>query len=161
VLPAIEQINPAYPKAEKMLIKLILEDAQIIKSIKDHIAPFDLQDKRLQKILELVFQLYDSYKNLKPNQIINYLDDSECSRLISELSSEETLTCEMGDRENIIKDCLKQIESNNAKLKCHSLQIQIKNAEEKGDIEQVNKLISEFNKLVKKKGKLNNEEIRN
>jgi DNA primase len=160
-MPTMKQINPAYPKAEKMLIKLILEDAQIIKNIKDHIGPFDLQDKRLQKILELAFQLHDSYKNLKPNQIINYLDDNECSRLISELSSEETLTCETDDRENIIKDCLRQIESNNAKLKCHSLQIQIKNAEEKGDTEQVNRLISEFNKLVKKKGKPNNEEIRN
>jgi len=160
--PVIDkQIDPAYPKVEKMLIKLILEDAQIIKSLKDRKPPFYLQDKRLQKILELSFQLYESYQDIKPNQIINYLDDKECSRLISELSSEETLVFETNDRENIIKDCLKQIESNNAKLKCQNLQIQIRSAEEEGDLVSVDKLKKEFNILIKMKGKPSNEEIRN
>ncbi|MDD5354982.1 MAG: DNA primase [Candidatus Omnitrophica bacterium] len=148
-------------KPEKMLVKLILEDAQIIERLKGNISPGDLQDKRLQKILDLAFNLYESHQQLKPNQIINYLDDQECIDLISELSSEETLICELNNRENIIKDCLRRIESSNAELRLKNLQSQIKNAEEKGNPESLDKLRNEFNILMKKKGKSGNEEIRN
>ncbi|MDD5291970.1 MAG: hypothetical protein PHY46_02130, partial [Candidatus Omnitrophica bacterium] len=142
-------------------VKLILEDAQIIERLKGNISPGDLQDKRLQKILDLAFNLYESHQQLKPNQIINYLDDQECIDLISELSSEETLICELNNRENIIKDCLRRIESSNAELRLKNLQSQIKNAEEKGNPESLDKLRNEFNILMKKKGKSGNEEIRN
>ncbi|MDD5617483.1 MAG: DNA primase [Candidatus Omnitrophica bacterium] len=161
--PRIEKdTENIYPKAEKMLIKLILDDARITESIKGHIDPGDLQDKRLQKILALAFELYNNYQQIKPNQIISYLDDDkECINLISELSSEETLICETNNRENIVKDCLKQIELNNAKLRCQYLQTQIKSAEEKGDSESMRKLVKEFDILMKRKGKPHNEEIRN
>jgi len=152
-----------YSKSEKMLVKLILEDTQLIEKegLKEKDCLHSLQDKRLQKILDLVFNLYESCQQIKPNQIINYLDDKQCVALISELSSEETFICELNNRENAIKDCLNRIELNSSGLKLKNLQSQIKSAEEKGDSELLNKLRNEFNTLMKKKGKSINEEVRN
>lgn len=147
--------NKSYPKSERMLIKLILEDTNITKGIKEFINPTDLQDKRLEKILELVFRLYDSYAQIKPNQIISYLDDENCINLISELTSEETLICEAENRDNIIEDCIKRIRLNSINLKCQNLHTKIKNAQSEGDSECMNKLMKEFNILMKERGKFN------
>ncbi|MBL7197114.1 MAG: DNA primase [Candidatus Omnitrophica bacterium] len=150
-----KNINNTYPKAERMLIKLIFDDAKITKDLKEFINPTDLQDKRLQKILELVFSLFDSYAQLKPNQIINYLDDEKCINLVSELTSEETLVCKTEDRDNVLQDCIKRIKSNSINLQCQNLHTRIKNAQSSGDAECVNTLMKEFNLLIKKRGKIN------
>ena len=155
-----EELSSQFPKTEKMLIKLILEDAKITKDLKDCIDPKDLQDIRLQKILKLAFSLSDSYQELKPNQIINYLDDENCINLISELTSDETLICNVDDRTKIIHDCIKQIKNNCDKIKRQDIQAKIKEAQSKEDLVGVNRLLKEFDILIKKRSQIN-EEIRN
>jgi hypothetical protein len=120
----------------------------------------DLQDKRLQKILELIFKLCDSHKELKPNHIISYLNDESCISLISELTNEEILTYGMENREDILRDCIKQIKTNNIKLKRQNIQAKIKDAQLQNNAEYLNRLIEEFDILMKERGKLN-EEVRN
>lgn len=150
-----ENARPLYPKAERMLMKLVLEDTKITKGIKEFINPTDLQDKRLQKILELVFRLYDSCTQIKPNQIISFLDDENCINLISELTSEETLICEAENRDSILQDCIKRVRYNSINLKCQNLHTKIKNAQSEGDSECMNKLMEEFNILMKERGRFN------
>ena len=54
-LPSTQKtVNYAYPKAERMLIKLVLDDSNITKNLREFINPAELQDGRLQKILELL-----------------------------------------------------------------------------------------------------------
>ncbi|MDD5005669.1 MAG: DNA primase [Candidatus Omnitrophica bacterium] len=150
-----KNISQTYPKNERMLIKLILEDTKITDGVKGSISPGDLQDKRLQKILALVFKLYDSYSELKPNQIINYLDDENCIKLISELTSEEILNYETVNRDNILQGCIKEIKNGNIKMRCQILQTKIQEAESQKDNEGINKLKEELNTLNKKRGRLN------
>ena len=145
----------AHPKVERMLIKLILDDSEIIKGLKESLATTDLQDERLQKILELVFSLSDTYSHLKPHQIINYLEDPNSKNLISELASDETLYYDNDSRGNILQDCIKRIKNNSNRLKCQDLHTRIKDAQSKEDIENVNRLKEEFNVLIKKRGNFN------
>lgn len=149
-----------YPKVEKMLIKLILDDIELIKNLRKVIEPNDLQDRRLQKILGLVFNLYDSYKQIKPNQIINYLDDEDSISLVSELANEETLSFDIKKRDSIFNDCIKRIKSNTINLRCQDLHSKIKEAQSEGDAQSLKKLMEEFNLLIKERGK-NNEKVRN
>jgi DNA primase len=150
-----EVSNSNFPKAEKMLIKLLLDDTGISKELKNFIEPADLQDKRLQKILELVFNLNDSCAHLKPNQIISHLDDEKCINLISELSNEETLSFENKDKEIILNDCIKRIKSNSINLRCQNLQERIKTAQLDKNSELISELMKEFNFLIKERGKIN------
>jgi len=160
--PTVEKNRSyAYPKVERMLIKLILDDSEIIKDLKESLTTTDLQDERLQKILELVFSLNDTYSHLKPHQIINYLEDPNCKNLISELVSDETLYYDNDSRDNILQDCIKRIKINSNRLKCQNLHIRIKNAQSKEDIENVNRLKEEFNMLIKKERGNFNEKVGN
>jgi len=152
---AEKDINYSLPKFEKMLLKLVLDDTKITKDLKEFINPTDLQDKRLQKILELVFSLGESETKLKPNQIISYLDDEKSVKIISELTSEETLTFKSEDRNAILQDCIKRIQSNSINLKCQNMHTKIKDAQTSGDSAGVNRLMEEFNLLIKKRGKIN------
>ena len=150
-----KNISYAYPKTERMLIKLVLDDTNITKNLRSFISPADLQDLRLQKILALIFNLHDSQPQLKPNQIINYLEDEKSINLISELTSEETLAFKSEDRNNILTDCIKRIKTNSINLQCQNLHSRIKDAQSSGDIECVNRLMNEFNLLIKKRGRIN------
>lgn len=155
-----EQNTYTYPKAERMLIKLVLDDLNITRILREFINPTDLQDQRLQKILDLVFNLQDTHSKLKPNQIISYLDDEKSIKLVSELTSEETLSFKNEDRNDILQDCIKRIKSNSINLQCQNLHSRIKDAQTSGDAECVNRLMNEFNLLMKKRGK-SNEKIGN
>lgn len=154
--PSAEKtVNYTYPKAERMLIKLVLDDSNITKNLREFINPAELQDGRLQKILELVFNLDETHAQLKPNQIINYLEDERSISLISELTNEETLVFKSEDRNNILLDCIKRIKTNSINNQCQNLQLKIKDAQSSGDSECVNRLMNEFNLLIKKRGKIN------
>lgn len=150
-----KNITYAYPKAEMMLIKLVLDDSNITSNLRGFLSPADLQDQRLQKILALIFNLQDSHGQLKPNQIINYLEDEKSINLVSELTSEETLAFKSEDRNNILADCIKRIKTNSINLQCQNLHSKIKDAQSSGDIECVNRLMNEFNLLIKKRGRIN------
>lgn len=159
----IEQNTPyLYPKAERMLVRLILDDTKVIEQIKNSIKPTDLQDKRLQKILEIVLGLYNSYTQLKPHQILSYIEEDSSKSLICELTNEETLIYNPESREKILYDCIKRIQSNSINLKCQNIQSKLKAAQLAGNVEYINRLKEEFNLLIqtKKRGKIN-EEVRN
>jgi len=149
-----------FPKNEGMLIKLIIEDAQIANEIKDFIDPSELQDARLRKILALAFKLYDTHPQFKPNQLITYIEDENCVNLISCLTSDETLACATEQRNDIVIDCIKRIKSNNINNACKNIQEKIKNSQKDGDLKCVDSLMTEFNLLIKQRRELN-EEIRN
>jgi len=140
-----------FPQAEKMLIKLILENIDCLHAIKNTISPSEIQNESLRNILTVIFRLYDTQKELKPNQLVSYLEDEGAVRIISELSSQETFSYKTDQKDSILAGCVKQIKRNTISLACKDLQVRIKTAQSCGNHEQISQLMQEFNTLWKQK----------
>ena len=138
-------INPT----EKLLIKLMLEEDELISRIRERLEPADFQDERTARIVSLMFDLIGQGKNIEPNKLINYLDDESISQIICE----STLSPQIPEqnKENIINDCIQRLKNERLKIKKQRLHEQIKTAQTLGDEEKLHRLMQEFDCLIKER----------
>jgi DNA primase len=136
-------INPT----ERLLIKLMLEENELITHIKESLEPADFLDERTSGIVSLMFDLIEQGKNIEPSVLMNYFEDDDTLQLICE----STLLPEVSgqDKERIVTDCIQRLKSQRLLLKRQQLQEEIKIAENLGDEERLNRLKEEFNYLIK------------
>lgn len=139
----ILNVNPA----EKLLVKLILEEAQLIHQLRNQIEPSDFQDKRISGIISLMFNLIDQGKSIEPRALINHLEGEDVLQFVCESS----LTTDMAgqDRERAINDCIKRLKKERIKSRRQYLQDEIKNAQYSGNEERLKSLMQEFCNLAK------------
>jgi len=136
-------INPA----EKLLIKLMLEEAEVIEFIREHLQPGDFQDAVASRIASIIFDLAQQGKKVEPSVLISYFGEEAVSRLICE----STLMTEVNsnNKERVVNDCVNRLKDNRLRLKKDTLQEEIKKAQSLGEEEKLHELIEEFNNLTK------------
>jgi len=151
---AYQDINQAAPKkpaninpTEKLLIKLMLDEAGTISRVKEELKPGDFQDEITSKIVSLMFDLAGQGKNIGASNLINYFSEEAISRLISESTLMPEVSLE--NKERIIDDCITRLKSDRLKVKKQHLQEEITTAQRLGNDAKLHLLIEEFNNLTK------------
>ena len=132
---------------EKLLMKLMLEETQLVDDIKERIAPDDFQDKMIARIVSTMFELANQGKSLSTYNLINYLGEETLSSLVCESTFMPEVT--NSEKVKVVDDCILRLKKNSLQVKRKKLQEAIKYAEEKGNEEELNKLKIEFNHLIK------------
>jgi len=133
---------------EKLLIKLMLEEKELINQIRENLEPADFQDERVAKIVSVMFELINQGKSIEPPSLINYLEDNEAMEIICELAFIEAPS---EDKEKIVLDCIQRIKKERLRLKRQQLHEEIKHAQYLGDESRVKQLLEEFHHLTKKR----------
>jgi DNA primase len=148
IMPARKkfEVNPT----EKLLIKLMLEENQLISRIRQYLEPADFQDERTSKIVSIIFDLIEQGKNIEMNKLINSLQDDGVLEFICESAFLPELSLE--DKDRIVDDCIRRLKDQRLKAKRQRLHDQIKTAQHLGDEENLNRLMEEFHHLTKKEG---------
>jgi DNA primase len=137
-------INPT----EKLLIKLMLEERELISRIRMSLEPADFLDERISRIVSVMFDLMEQGKNIETSNLINYLDDNDTLQVICESTFLPEISAQNKDR--VIDDCIQRLKSEKLKFKKQQLHDQIKTAQHLGDEEKLHRLIREFQHLTKK-----------
>jgi DNA primase len=137
-------INPT----EKLLLKLMIEENELIEHVRKHLEPGDFQDERTAQIVSIMFDLVSQGKTIEPNKLINYLDDQESLECICESVFSPDISVD--HKERIVDDCIKRIKNRKIVLMRQRLQEEIKMAEELGDEKKLDELRQEFCSLIKK-----------
>ena len=130
---------------ERMIVRLILEEQELIEQIKEKLAPGDFQDKNISQIITKMFDLFCSGKKINTNSLINHFTGSHLSKIILEIS-----TCEwpaVSGTQRIIDDCVRRIKESKRKLKQQELCRQLKLAQGPGNELKLNDLLIEFQSL--------------
>ena len=140
-------INPT----EKLLLKLMLEEAQLINSIRDSLEPADFQDERASKIVSILFDLASQGKNMEPNFLMEYFQDNDISELVCESVFADERSESKQHKEKVVSDCISRLKAEKLRLKKNYLHEQIKLAQSLGDEDKLQKLMEEFQFLAKKK----------
>ncbi len=137
-------INPT----EKLLIKLMLEEPELINRIKENLAPADFQDEITFKIVSTMFRLAEEGKIIDTRVLINHLGDESISRVICESAFMPDISQQQ--KEEVIDDCMRRLKNERAKVKRQHLHEQIKLAQHSGDEEKLQLLMREFHLLTRK-----------
>jgi DNA primase len=140
----LPQINPA----EKLLIKFMLEEKELIEKIMQQLSPSDFADARTVKIVSVMQDLVGQGKNITPSVLMNYFSEDDASQLVCETMFMPALT-ETG-REKAVNDCIARIKIERKKSRREHLHLQIKSAQSLGDQAKLSSLIQEFHNLIKK-----------
>ena len=137
-------INPA----EKMLIKFMLEEKELIEKIMGELEPADFQDTRTAKVVSIMLDLFSRGKSIAPSLLLNYFSEDDASQLLCESIFMPELLEE--EREKALNDCIRRIKVERLKSRRERLHVQIKSAQSSGDEKRLSGLIREFHDLIKK-----------
>jgi len=138
-------INPT----EKLLIKLMLEEKDLIGKIRDSLEPADFRDDRTCRIVSVMFDLLGQGKNIEPNLLMNYLGEEDVNQVVGESMFLPEVS--LKDREKVVDECIHRIKFEKIKLKKQDLHDQIEVAQNTGDEEKLHRLVEEFHSLIKKR----------
>lgn len=137
---------PSGSKAEKIVIGLMLDEAEVIPEVQRHLKAEDFADENTRKIAGEIFKAYTAGKALRAAQLINRLEDDSLSQVISEaVSLIEIIT----DKQKNLDDCIKNIKEQNNKNKLTELRNLINVAQMMGDGKKVDQLLTELNNLLR------------
>jgi len=142
---------PKHVAAERLLLKILLDDPERILKLRERINPSDFQDGRFSLLIKALFDLSIKNTILAPHQLINHFLNSEISTLISELMSKKEPILE--DKDKVLDECIKRIKQSSHKIQMHQLHEKIRSV--KDNPEELNRLLNEYNCLMKS-GKENN-----
>ncbi|MFA4993657.1 MAG: toprim domain-containing protein, partial [Candidatus Omnitrophota bacterium] len=144
VKKTVSGINPA----EKLLIKFMLEEKELIEKIMQELSPADFTDLRTSKVVSVMHDLFTRGKNIEPSILMNYFSEDDASQLVCESMFMPELLDQ--DREKAVNDCITRVKVQRLRSQRENLHIQIKNAQSSGDEQKLNSLIKEFHNLIKK-----------
>ncbi|MCX5713610.1 MAG: DNA primase [Candidatus Omnitrophica bacterium] len=138
-------VNPT----EKMLLKLLLEENNLINQIKEDLEPGDFQDERIWRIASLMFDFVAQGKEIKASSLLNYIDDEVAYEVVCESALPEELS--FIDKEKMAIDCVRRMKTHRLRNERQLLHEKITAAENSGDQENLQHLMRQFHELIKRK----------
>ena len=134
--------------AEMIILALLLDGGSFIERISQMLSTEEFKNSSIRDAVSAIFRLHkERNETITPAQLINHLGNSAAiSALISEAAGAlETIR----DKERAMSDCIARIRKDNIKDRLQRLQEEINTAYNQRDEEKANKLVAEFNDIVK------------
>lgn len=146
VVPSARQQRP---KAEEILIHLMLKDEKTARLLKEQLSPQDFTDPLFQLAAAKIFEVLDSRGELDISALLAG-GDEELSRLISRYS---VLESNYEDPEKHCRDCIDVIKQRDPEKRIKLLVKEIREADERGDAAALARLYEEQNALTRRPGR--------
>jgi DNA primase len=134
------------PKAEEILVHLMLKDEAIAQSLHTQLKPQDFSDPLLQRAVQRIFDVLSSGGSLNVRALLSE-GDEELNSLFSHYS---VLEADYEDLQKHCQDCVELIKQRDPAKKMDLLWKAIREAEIRGDTDEVSRLIREQNELYKR-----------
>ncbi len=136
----------ARPKAEEILIHLMLRDHEAARKIRQEIAPEDFTDPLFRRAAQAFFAALDQGRPIE-EQTLAAADDEELQRLITRYA---VLDTEYHDPEKTRLDCVARIRRQNHEAALKTIARAIKEAEDRGDSAELARLLERQRSMTKR-----------
>ncbi|MBU4343330.1 MAG: DNA primase [Candidatus Omnitrophica bacterium] len=134
--------------AEKILVRLMLEDMAVVNIVRNNLKPFDFKNSEVRHLVEKLFGLDIEDNFIDATKLINYLEDKVSPNVISFILNDEV---EIKDKGRNISDCIKAIKRQNRDERLKEIQSRLTMTQDKGYEDETRDLLEEFNRLIKTK----------
>jgi DNA primase len=138
------------PKAEEILIHLMLRDEDTARSMAGQIRPEEFIDPLYRRAAERIFEVLERSGRLE-SAALPVEGDVELNRLISHYS---VLDTEYADEEKTCRDCVEAVKQRNHEREGQALAKAIRDAEARGDEKEVDRLQAEMQLLIMRRRQL-------
>jgi DNA primase len=135
------------PLAEKILVRLMLEDVNVVDVIRNNLQPFDFKSSDVRNLVEILFSLDAKDSCIDATKLINYLEGKVEPHVVSYILNEDM---EIKDKERNISDCIKAIKKERWNERLKDIQNRLSLAQKNGYEKEAHSLLEEFNELIKR-----------
>jgi DNA primase len=80
----LKKVSSGANPAEKLLLKFMLEEKDLIEKVLRELSPEDFSDARTAEIVSLMHDLFSQGKSVEPSVLMNYFNEDEASQLVCE-----------------------------------------------------------------------------
>ena len=133
--------------AEKILARLMLEDVNVVKMVRDELRPSDFRNQDIRNIAEALFSIDIEDGLIDVARLINSMENKVPQNIISFIVNEEV---DIRDKEKNICDCIMTIKKENRSRLLKDIQSRLDVAQKSGYEEEEKRLLEEFNQLIKR-----------
>jgi len=146
------KISPVtgFYKAERKLIKLIIENKTMRRNLEDRIDNRFFTNSRTKKIADVLFKIIRQNQDIEVSHLFNYLDEEGCA----ELSSIMTERMDLKDEE-LISSLVSKVKEGYFKESIARVREQLRQAEILGKREEINDLLNIYQQLKTEMDELN------
>lgn len=137
------------PRAEEILIHLMLKDENMARRLAERIQPADFTDPLLQRAVKRIFEVLRAKGRLESRALLVDGDD-ELNHVISHYS---VLDMDYEDPEKHCDDCVDVIKRHNHSRRMKALLGAIRQAEEQDNRAELARLLKEQNEMARQRGK--------
>lgn len=128
-------------KAEKLLIRLAVEDADLRNKILAEITPLDFSEGPRREIFEKISGLNPDNKTAFSSAVMDEIAADETKKHLSEILFDEH---EFIEKDKMLSDCINVIKAGHTREKIELLRKEIDEAEKVKDLEKLSRLQNEF-----------------
>jgi DNA primase len=132
------------PRAEEILLHLLLTDAESAAHLGREVSPADFTDPLFQRAAEMIFTALRDGRPLDAGGLFREGDD-ELNSLLARLA---VLDAEYDDRDKTRRDCVDRIREQGLSRRMKSLSAAIRDAEARGNEAELRKLLEDQRRLV-------------
>ncbi|MFH1854004.1 MAG: DNA primase [Candidatus Omnitrophota bacterium] len=136
--------------AEKILLRLMIEDNNVVNVVKKDLQSFDFKNPDIKQLIEMLFSFDTEKAFVDARRLINYLEGKVSPHIISFIINDEV---EIKDKERNIRDCIKVIKKENIDRQLKDIQNRLSIAQKNGYKDEAKGLLEEFNRLIKTGGR--------
>lgn len=144
------QSETGFYKAERKLIKLILEDKTIRKNFADKIDYRFFTNSRTKQIAEVIYKKTEDNQDIDVSYLCNYLDEEGCTELLSIMSEHVD-----SNNEEFICSLVTKVKEGYLKKSIAKVREQLRQAEILGKREEINDLLNIYQQLKSDLDELN------
>lgn len=128
-------------KAERTILKIVIEDASYLEKIKDEFIEYQFSDAGIKNIFDILLSNDLSKSGLSQSEVCDRLSDDEAKKVLSAAAFDID---EVIDTEKTFLDCLNVIRSQKIKSHMEEIKQLIKKAEKEGEIGKIRDLQAKF-----------------
>ncbi len=138
------------PKAEEILVHLMLKDEGIARRLQTQIQPRDFTDPLFRRAVERIFHVLDATKGSLELRALMQDGDEELNRLLSHYA---VLEMEYDDPEKHCQDCVDVIKQQDPEKQMKHIVKALKDAEAQGDAAEYKRLLEIQQQLCRRPGR--------
>ncbi|MGM0500982.1 MAG: DNA primase [Bacillota bacterium] len=139
-----------YKNAAAGLLKMILNESNLLDKIKDRLAVDDFAEGRYKQLFSVIYDVYQSTGQLETNNLLTKIEDETVQQLLTKLAVEDNDFDFGGSENKILEDYIKKIKGYQSGMKKEDLETKIKQAEQKNDYQELNQLLQQYQTLLGK-----------
>jgi len=135
-------------KAEELLLQVMILHPEVISQVKEAQVLHDFKEPHLKSLLLFIIECFDGNQTIKPDWLINHLEEEPLKNIVSELSIKGASII---DIPKTVQNCIQKIKTASLKKEIQLLNTKIKEAEAGKDEKAIEQYLVDKQKLLERK----------